>query len=112
MRPKPAPPCAVATRDRTLNAAVLRFPRHFYDEIGLRDVAAGVGIDASYVHNCFGSKESLFTEVLAATIQFDRLFASSTSNLLNALQRNSVGLSSSSTGFLARKLTWAGRWAR
>ena len=65
MRPKPAPPCAVATRDRTLNAAVLRFPRHFYDEIGLRDVAAGVGIDASYVHNCFGSKESLFTEVLS-----------------------------------------------
>ncbi len=87
MRLKPAPQCAVATRDRILDAAVLRFSRHSYDETGLRDVAADVGIDASYVHRCFGSKESLFAEALAATIQPDRLFANSTSNLLDALAK-------------------------
>ena len=47
MRVKLAPQCAVATRDRILDAAVLQFSRHSYDETGLRDVASEVGIDVS-----------------------------------------------------------------
>lgn len=87
MRVKLAPQCAVATRDRILDAAVLQFSRHSYDETGLRDVASEVGIDVSYVHRCFGSKENLFAEALAATVQPDFLLADSTSNLRDALAR-------------------------
>ncbi|QRG07215.1 TetR family transcriptional regulator [Xanthobacter dioxanivorans] len=66
---------AVATRDRILAAAILRFSRHAYEETGLRDIAEDVGVDVAYVHRCFGSKERLFTEALRATTRADRLLA-------------------------------------
>lgn len=62
-----------ATRDRILEAAILRFARHSYEETGLRDIAADVGVDVGYVHRCFGSKERLFTAALRATAQADRI---------------------------------------
>lgn len=54
------------TRRRILETAIRCFAGASYDEIGLRDIAADVGVDVAYVHRCFGSKENLFREVLRA----------------------------------------------
>lgn len=64
-----------ATRDRILNAAILRFARSSYESVGLRDIAADAGVDVAYVHRCFGSKERLFAESLEATMEPAKLFA-------------------------------------
>lgn len=71
----------VSTRDRILNAAILRFSRQSYEETGLRDIAADVGVDVAYVHRSFGSKELLFAEAVEATIEPARLLASSSGDL-------------------------------
>jgi AcrR family transcriptional regulator len=68
MRPK-SRSSTVATRDRILNAAVERFTRTSYEQTGLRDIAADVGVDVAYVHRCFGSKKRLFVEAVRAAIQ-------------------------------------------
>jgi AcrR family transcriptional regulator len=52
------------TRQRILEAAVGCFAKASYDDVALRDIAAEVGVDVSYVHRSFGSKENLFREVL------------------------------------------------
>jgi AcrR family transcriptional regulator len=77
----------IATRDRILDAAVLRFSGHSYEQTGLRDIAADVGIDVSYVHRCFGSKEQLFAEAVGATVQPARLLAGTAGDLPGALAR-------------------------
>ena len=64
MRRKSAPLAAVATR------AAIWMPRcrGFRDTPMTRPdcgTAADVGIDVSCVHRCFGSKESIFAQVLA-----------------------------------------------
>jgi len=64
---------SVLTRDRILNAAILRFSRFSYEKTGLRDIAKDADVDVSYVHRCFGSKEQLFADALAATIPLDLL---------------------------------------
>lgn len=69
MRRKSPREYGVTTRDLILDAAVLRFSRHSYEETALRDVAADVGVDVAYVHRCFGSKEQLFAKAVAAVIQ-------------------------------------------
>lgn len=55
---------AAATRKAFIVAARERFARHSYDEVGLRDLARDVGVDASLVSRYFGSKEDLFAAVL------------------------------------------------
>lgn len=57
------------TRERILKAAILRFSTHSYEETGLRDIAADVGVDMAYVHRSFGSKEKLFRAAVKAMIQ-------------------------------------------
>ncbi|WP_305691605.1 TetR/AcrR family transcriptional regulator [Bosea sp. (in: a-proteobacteria)] len=57
------------TRQRILEAAILRFSRHSYEATTLRDIAADVGIDVALVHRSFGSKEELFRQ--AARAAFD-----------------------------------------
>lgn len=52
------------TRERLVEAAARRFAQASYDHVGLRDIAADVGVDVAYAHRCFGSKEALFIEVL------------------------------------------------
>ncbi|WP_371349294.1 TetR/AcrR family transcriptional regulator [Ancylobacter sp. IITR112] len=69
------------TRERILKAAMLRFSTHSYEETGLRDLAADVGVDSAYVHRCFGSKEKLFYEAVKATLQPERIFAGEASDL-------------------------------
>jgi AcrR family transcriptional regulator len=68
MRPK-STSSTVTTRDRILNSAVERFTRTSYEQTGLRDIAADVGVDVAYVHRCFGSKKRLFAEAVRAAMQ-------------------------------------------
>ena len=60
----PRPRNAEATRAAILDAARERFARESYDDVGMRDVARDVGVDAALVSRYFGSKEDLFTAVL------------------------------------------------
>lgn len=55
---------AVATRQAILEAARARFSAESYEDVGVRDVARDVGVDAALVSRYFGSKEDLFVEVL------------------------------------------------
>ncbi|WP_440640910.1 TetR/AcrR family transcriptional regulator [Bradyrhizobium sp. PUT101] len=88
MRRKSAVQPKVATRDRILNAAVLRFSSHSYEQTGLRDIAADVGIDVSYVHRCFGSKEQLFAEAVEATVHPARLLTGTAGDLPGTLAKH------------------------
>lgn len=47
-----------------LEAARERFARESYDDVGMRDIAGDVGVDAALVSRYFGSKEDLFIAVL------------------------------------------------
>ena len=87
MRPKSAVQPKVTTHDRILDAAVLRFSSYSYERTGLRDIASDVGIDVSYVHRCFGSKEKLFAEALEATIQPARLLIGAAGDLPGTLAK-------------------------
>lgn len=60
----PRPRNAEATRASILNAARERFARESYDDVGMRDIAGDVGVDAALVSRYFGSKEDLFIAVL------------------------------------------------
>ncbi|WP_409019348.1 TetR/AcrR family transcriptional regulator [Brevundimonas vesicularis] len=55
---------ANATRQAILEAARVRFCADSYDEVGMRDVALDVGVDAALISRYFGSKEDLFIAVL------------------------------------------------
>ena len=55
---------ADATRAAILDAARARFTRDGYDGVGVRDIAADVGVNAALVIRYFGSKEALFGEAL------------------------------------------------
>ncbi len=55
---------AVATRQAILDVARQRFTAHSYDDVGMRDIAREVGVDAALISRYFGSKEDLFVEVL------------------------------------------------
>lgn len=55
---------AAATRTAILNAARDRFSRESYDDVGLRDIAGDVGVDAALIPRYFGSKEELFSAAL------------------------------------------------
>jgi len=58
---------AAATREAILASARRAFAQSGYDGAGVREIAAGAGVTAMLVNRYFGSKERLFTEVLAAT---------------------------------------------
>jgi AcrR family transcriptional regulator len=60
----PRPRNAEATRAAILDAAREPFARESYDDVGMRDIARDVGVDAALVSRYFGSKEDLFTAVL------------------------------------------------
>jgi len=84
---RPARPPVSSTRERILAAAIDRFSKHSYEETGLRDIAADVGVDVAYVHRCFGSKERLFAAALEATIQPARFRIDDTDDLATNLAR-------------------------
>lgn len=55
---------AVATRTAILEAARGLFGRDSYERVGVRDIAAGAGVDPALVIRYFGSKEQLFAEAV------------------------------------------------
>lgn len=81
---------AEPTRDRILNAAILRFSTQSYDTTALREIAADVGVDVAYVHRCFGSKENLFRAAVRAAWQPERIFAGRPEDLAFVLARNAL----------------------
>jgi len=58
---------AATTRAAILDAAKARFVRESYDNVGIRDIAADVGVDPALVFRYAGSKEELFAEVLSCS---------------------------------------------
>lgn len=60
----PRPRNANATRQAILEAARERFCADSYDDVGMRDIARDVGVDAALISRYFGSKEELFITVL------------------------------------------------
>lgn len=85
MRNERARQPVLPTRERILHAAMLRFSMTSYEETGLGDIAADVGVDVAYVHRCFGSKERLFTEVVATTLETRRFLANDHDDWSHAL---------------------------
>lgn len=65
---------AAATRTAMLEAAAARFSRDGYDGVSMREIAAEAGVDAALVCRYFGSKDELFSEVLACSPGPDGLF--------------------------------------
>jgi AcrR family transcriptional regulator len=59
---------AAATRHAILASARRAFARAGYDGVGVREIAKGAGVTAMLVNRYFGSKEQLFTEVVAETM--------------------------------------------
>ncbi len=57
------------TRQRILEAAILRFSENSYEATKLRDIATDVGVDVALVHRAFGSKENLFREAVRGAFQ-------------------------------------------
>jgi AcrR family transcriptional regulator len=57
------------TRAAILAAARRRFAQESYDAVGLRQIAADVGVDKALVNRYFGSKEQLFREVLCPDME-------------------------------------------
>lgn len=51
---------AAATKAEILAAARSAFANHGYEQVGMREIAAAVGVNAALVVRYFGSKEALF----------------------------------------------------
>lgn len=64
-RKETSPRDAEASRARILEAAKIRFSQNSYEGVGVREIAADAGVDASLVMRYFGSKEALFREIAA-----------------------------------------------
>ena len=79
---------AVATRAAILAAARLAFASHAYDQVGIRDLAAQVGIDPAMVIRYFGSKEQLFEEAVAGNTGMAELLAADPAALGELLARS------------------------
>ncbi|MDR1921957.1 MAG: TetR/AcrR family transcriptional regulator [Candidatus Adiutrix sp.] len=62
---------AAATRLRILDSARAAFYRAPYERVGLRDIAAAAGVDASLINRYFGSKKNLFQEALTGAFEFE-----------------------------------------
>lgn len=77
----------LSTRDRILRAATVRFSRQSYESVGLRDIGADAGVDVSYVHRCFGSKERLFAKALKATTESSRYLVDAEDGLIDTLAK-------------------------
>jgi AcrR family transcriptional regulator len=76
-----------ATRQRILEAAIVRFSRHSYEETGLRDIAADAEVDVAFVHRSFGSKERLFAEAVKSAFQIEDTLATEKGELGVTLAR-------------------------
>lgn len=60
---------ATATRRAILDAALVAFSRSGFDGTGTREIAANAGVDPRLITRYFGSKQGLFTDVVAELFQ-------------------------------------------
>ena len=79
-----------SSRERILKAAVKRFSQNSYERTSLRDIAGDVGIDVSYVHRCFGSKEKLFTEAIRDAADMTDLIAGTPEEIAASMAQRAV----------------------
>ena len=86
--PAPRPRNANATRQAILEAARERFCSDSYDDVGMRDVARDVGVDAALISRYFGSKEKLFYEAVKASGKPDLLFTEEGESLSSVLAKH------------------------
>ncbi|WEK56751.1 MAG: TetR family transcriptional regulator [Candidatus Brevundimonas phytovorans] len=66
---------AEATRCAILAAARKRFAVESYDDVGMRDIARDVGVDAAMITRYFGAKAELFASVLQSCGNASELIA-------------------------------------
>src|SRR5216683_5162016 len=59
---------AAETKQAILLSARAAFARCGYDGVGVREIAKAVGVTGILVNRYFGSKEQLFSEVIASTM--------------------------------------------
>lgn len=85
----PRPRNSANTRAAILAAASRQFANEGYDHVGVRQIAAEVGVDPALVYRYFGSKEDLFREVLE-TLQRRELLMSSLEGIARELAVNAV----------------------
>ncbi len=71
---------AGATREAILASARLAFARAGYDGVGVREIANGAGVTAMLVNRYFGSKEQLFAEVVAETMETPNILTTKVTN--------------------------------
>lgn len=64
---------AERTRNNILEAAKIAFSERGYGQVGVREIAAMAGVDASLVNRYFGSKQKLFEAALKAVLEIDML---------------------------------------
>lgn len=64
---------ASQTREEILKAAQKLFSQRGYEHVGVRDIAADVGINGSLVIRYFGSKEQLFAEAVTEAFRLGDL---------------------------------------
>ena len=94
---QPRPRNAEATRAAILNAASERFARESYDDVGMRDIAGDVGVDAALVSRYFGSKEELFESVLDSCENGGDLMAGDRSDFWRRVSREVIFQAKSET---------------
>ncbi|MFH8447446.1 TetR/AcrR family transcriptional regulator [Streptomyces sp. NPDC018026] len=69
---------AAATRRAILDSALVAFSRSGFDGTGTREIAGNAGVDPRLITRYFGSKEGLFTEVVAELFRTPLIGASGT----------------------------------
>jgi AcrR family transcriptional regulator len=57
------------TKRAILLSARAAFSQHGYDGVGVREIARGAGVTGILVNRYFGSKEQLFSDVIASTME-------------------------------------------
>lgn len=62
---------ATRTRESILKAAQILFARKGYTTVGVREVAAEAGVNATLIRRYFGSKEGLFRAAVEDFLQID-----------------------------------------
>jgi AcrR family transcriptional regulator len=71
---------AAATRRAILDSALIAFSRSGFDGTGTREIAGNAGVDPRLITRYFGSKEALFTEVVAELFKTPLIGASGTNH--------------------------------
>jgi AcrR family transcriptional regulator len=69
------------TREAILESARAAFLKHGYDQVGVREICSGAGVNCALVNRYFGSKLELFREVLLDDTEYSELYAGPVSKL-------------------------------